>query len=142
MIVLDTNVVSEPLRERPHPAVVAWLRTLDVAGRPVAVTSVTVGELLNGVRELPRGRRRDNLREAVESFLRLQSEQVLAYDEAAARSYAPILDARRIDGRPMGVEDAMIAATCWVHGAALATRNTRDFEGLDLELVNPWDQPT
>lgn len=135
MIVLDTNVLSEPLKIGPDEHVLAWLGSLDeVAG----VTSVSVGELLTGVRALPTGRRRQGLLEAIESTLRSFADAVLAYDEPAARHYARLQERRRAAGRPLAVEDGMIAAICTARGATLATRNTTDFAGLDLDLIDPW----
>ena len=135
MIVLDTNVLSEPLKQRPDEHVLAWLTSL---AEEAGVTAVSVGELLTGVRALPAGRRRAGLLEAIESTLRAFAGSVLAYDEAAARHYAMLQEARRGAGRPLAVEDGMIAAICVARGASLATRNTSDFAGLGLELVDPW----
>lgn len=133
MIVLDTNVLSEPLRPHPESAVLDWLADHTDA----SITAITVGELLVGVSRLPPGARRDSLAAAVDRAI--GEAEVLAYDDVAAPAYARIQDHRRNAGRPLAVEDGMIAAICLAHGAALATRNTRDFEGLGVELVNPWE---
>jgi predicted nucleic acid-binding protein len=135
MIVLDTNVLSEPLRVRPDEHVLAWLGALD---DETAVTSVSVGELLVGVRALPEGRRRAGLLDAIETTLRNFAGSVLAYDEPAARHYARLQEMRRAAGRPLSVEDGMIAATCLAHGAMLATRDSVGFVGLGVELIDPW----
>jgi predicted nucleic acid-binding protein len=134
VIVLDTNVLSEPVKQQPDEHVLAWLASVDDA----AVTAVTVGELLTGVRALPVGRRREGLLHAIESMLRDFGSSVLPYDETAARHYARLQESRRAAGRPLAVEDGMIAAICLAHRAPLATRNTGDFDGLGLELVDPW----
>ncbi len=143
MIVLDTNVLSEPLRPRPDDRVLAWFATLDdptghPPGEETAITAVSVGELLTGVRALPEGRRREGLLEAIEQTLQTFAGSVLAYDERAARHFARLQQARREAGRALSVEDGMIAATCLAHGATLATRDVTDFVGLGLELVDPW----
>ena len=135
MIVLDTNVLSEPLRPRPDAGVVAWLSDLE---DEAAITAISVGELLTGVRALPEGRRRSGLLDAVGTTLATFAASVLAYDAGAARRCAEIRDLRRRAGRPLSVEDGMIAAICLEHGAALATRDTADFAGLGLEVVDPW----
>ncbi|MFC4616750.1 PIN domain-containing protein [Cellulomonas algicola] len=135
MIVLDTNVLSEPLRAAPDERVLAWLAAVD---EPVAITAVSVGELVVGVGHLPEGRRRTGLAAAIEALLATHASGVLAYDAAAARRYAVLRERRRVDGRPLSVEDGMIAAVTAVHGATLATRNTGDFVGLDVPLVDPW----
>lgn len=135
MIILDTNVLSEPIRSRPEPAVLAWFARVP---EEVALTSVSVGELLTGVQILPPGRRRDGLRNAIDGILSEYADRVLPYDESAARVYANLRGSRRAQGRPLSVEDGMIAAICLSHGARLATRNVADFGGLGLDLVNPW----
>jgi predicted nucleic acid-binding protein len=134
VIVLDTNVVSEPVKPMPAPEVLAWL-----AGQnePLAVTAVTVGELLAGIGALPPGSRRDALFEAVMVSM-APARWRLPYDEAAARQYAEVRERSRRAGRPMSVEDAMIAAICLAHDAPLATRNTADFAPLPLTVINPW----
>jgi toxin FitB len=135
MIALDTNVLSEPLKQQPDERVLDWLEGLD---DEAVITSVTVGELLTGVRALPEGRRRADLLEAIELTLRTFAGSVLPYDDRAARQYAHLQETRRRAGRPLAVEDGMIAAICLTRGAALATRNTTDFDGLGLETVDPW----
>jgi predicted nucleic acid-binding protein len=139
MIVLDTNVLSEPLRPHPDERVLAWLASLDnLSDEETGITAVSVGELLTGVRALPEGRRREGLLDAIEETLEVFAESVLVYDERAARHFARLQQARREAGRPLAVEDGMIAATCLAHGATLATRNVTDFAGLGLELIDPW----
>lgn len=135
MIVLDTNVLSEPLKLRPDERVLAWFAALD---EEAGVTAISVGELLTGVLALPVGRRREGLLEAIEATLRTFAGSVLAYDEAAARHYARSQEVRRGAGRPLAVEDGMIAAICVARGTTLATRNVSDFAGLGLELIDPW----
>ncbi len=135
MIVLDTNVLSEPLKGTPDERVLDWMEKLD---NETAVTAITVGELLTGVRALPEGRRRTDLLESITSTLADFSGSVLAYDEASARHYARLQQLRRALGRPLAVEDGMIAAICLTHRATLATRNTADFSALGIELIDPW----
>lgn len=137
MIVLDTNVISEVFRSRPDTRVVEWLGAL--SGN-VAVTAVTIAELLAGVQRLPDGRRKWDLRAGVDATLRpyRETRSILSFDEAAAEAYAEILSARESSGQPIGMADAQIAAICRVHGAVCATRNTKDFTGTGVELVNPW----
>lgn len=137
MIVLDTNVLSEPLRRSPEPAVLAWLSE---STETFALSAVSVGELLTGMRLLPLGRRRDALAEAIESLLDSFSDAVLNYDDHAARAYAELTERSRRAGQAVGVEDGMIAGICLANGATLATRNVKDFDGLGLDLVNPWDR--
>ena len=135
MIVLDTNVLSEPLRATPNESVIVWLGSVT---DDVMLTAISVGEILTGVRALAAGRRRDGLMAAVELTFATFSDRVLPYDEPAARSYASLQQSRRELGRPLSVEDGMIAAICASRGAGLATRNTKDFESLGIALIDPW----
>lgn len=134
MIVLDTNVLSEPLRARPHGGVLDWI----AAQEDMATTAITVAELLSGARRLPQGRRRNDLLDAIERTLGAFPDNLLPYDEAAARLYAEMQEVRRSTGVPLGVEEGMIAAICSSRSLTLATRNIKDFEGLGIRLVDPW----
>jgi predicted nucleic acid-binding protein len=136
MIVLDTNVVSEAVRANPSPTAMTWLARRN---EEFAITAITVGELLSGVRLLPKGRRREGLMAAVEDVL-LRWAIRLPYDEAAARAYAVVREHARRLGRGLSVEDGMIAAICATRGARLATRNVRDFDFLPIPVVNPWGE--
>lgn len=137
MIVLDTDVISEIFRPQPNAQVVAWLESL--AG-DVAITAITLAELLAGVRRLPDGRRKRALSAhiefAIESYRGDRS--VLAFDDTAAEQYAEILVAREMAGLPINTADAQIAAICRAHRATCATRNTKDFAHTGVELVDPW----
>ncbi|HMQ65178.1 MAG TPA: type II toxin-antitoxin system VapC family toxin [Arachnia sp.] len=137
MIVLDTNVVSEVLRPAPDPTVVAWLGALT---GDVAVTAVTLAELLAGVRRLSEGRRKSVLAEHIDAVLQTyrDSGSILAFDEVAASHYADILAARERAGLPISTADAQIAAICRTRAATCATRNTKDFAHTGIDLVDPW----
>ena len=136
-IVLDTNVVIELTRPVPNPVVVDWVRQRE--GPYMFITSVTVGELHYGLELMPGGRRRESHRAAVESQLRLAyGGRVLPFDADAARHYAEILATKRRAGRPLQAHDTMIAAIARSLGMAVATRNVRDFEGVGVEVIDPW----
>ena len=139
MIVLDTNVLLEPMRLKPDLLVTTWLAAEQ---HPLYTTAVSIGELLTGVRNLPAGKRRTGLLEAIETTLSVFSDRILPYDEPAGRTYAEIQASRRAGGAPLSVEDGMIAAICRDHGADLATRNVKDFADLGIALLNPWNRPT
>jgi toxin FitB len=138
VIVLDTNVLSELLRSAPHPAVLAW--SAGVPRTATATTAVTEAEIRFGVALLPEGSRRDALAAAVDAlFADRLAGRVLPFDRAAAPHYAAFAAARRAAGRPVATADAMIAAVARARGAAaIATRNTADFAGCGLPLVDPW----
>lgn len=137
MIVLDTNVVSEPLRPAPDPAVLAWLDAQ--ASGTLFLTSITVAELLAGVAALPAGRKRNRLALAVsEQVLPLFEGRVLAFDSPAAHAFARVHAGATAAGNPIAFADAAIAAVAAAHGFALATRNGRDFKGTGIPLIDPW----
>lgn len=137
MIVLDTNVISEVFRPRPDARVVTWLESL---ADDVAITAVTLAELLAGVRRLPHGRRRSVLGERIDAALQpyRDTRAVLAFDDDAADYYADILVAREHAGLPISTADAQIAAICRAWGATCATRNAKDFAQTGIELIDPW----
>ncbi|MDR5698880.1 type II toxin-antitoxin system VapC family toxin [Agromyces aerolatus] len=138
MIILDTNVISEVFRREPDTRVVSWLESID---DDVAITAITLAELLAGVRRLPMGRRRSVLVESIERAVQpyRDTRSVLSFDDRAADHYADILDAREKSGQPISMADAQIASICRARNAVCATRNTRDFDRTGIELVNPWD---
>jgi toxin FitB len=139
MIVLDTNIVSELLRPAPASSVEAWLAVRD--GATVYFTAVGEAELRLGVAILPAGRRRTALAQAIDEMLEEDfRHRILPFDRAAARAYAAIAADRRAAGRPISQFDCQIAAIARAHEAALATRNTSDYEGCGIEVIDPWRQ--
>lgn len=139
MIVLDTNVLSEPGRPLPSPRVAAWLRRQP--RHDLYTTTISVAELLTGVARLPAGRRRDAIRIAVEGIIAEMEWRILPFDEAAARAFPEIAARRRKTGRPIALLDALIAAISRSHGAAVATRDVRGFADCGVAVVNPWEHP-
>lgn len=138
MIVLDTNVVSEGMRPEPHAAVEAWLQTIDPAD--LAVTTITIAEILYGIALLPHGRRRADLELRFKSFVaRVIEDRVLVFDTPAAEHYAAIAVQRRTAGRPASQADVMVAAIVAANGASVATRNVTDFADLGIPVIDPWD---
>jgi len=137
MIILDTNVLSELLRPEPAKQVERWLSAQD--GAKVYFTTVGEAELRHGVAILPAGKRRNALTIAIEGLLEEDfRDRVLPFDRAAARAYATIAAARRAAGHPISQFDCQIAAIARAHKATVATRNTIDYEGCGVELVDPW----
>jgi len=135
MIALDTNVVSELMRATPDDRVMRWLDAQ--APDTLVITSVTVAELLYGIARLPAGRKRTQLEAALAETIE-EEFTILPFDEAAAVDYATIVASQELRGRKVSMADAMIAATCMTAGATLATRNTKDFDPLGIELIDPW----
>lgn len=129
---LDTNVVSELRRQRPHGGVLAWLESLDDA--QLHLSAVTLGEIQAGV-EMTREQDPDKARE-IEAWLEQVAAawNVLPMDAAAFRAWARLMH-RKSDTL---YEDAMIAATAKLHGLVVATRNVVDFEALGVAVFNPF----
>jgi predicted nucleic acid-binding protein len=132
MYLLDTNVVSELRRPRPHGGVLAWANA--TPDEEMFLSAVTLGEIQRGIEAL---RPRDAEKAAVlEGWADGLAEQanLLPMDGAAFRLWA-----RLMQGRPEDIyEDAMLAATAMVHGMIVVTRNVRDFTGLGVEILNPF----
>ncbi len=138
MILLDTNVVSEAMRQEPSAKVLNWLdRHSD--GR-LLISSITIAEICYGLRILPVGSRRHTLETKFEQFVAQGfAGRILSFDETAAHAYAETMGVRKENGRPMSVPDAQIAAIAQIHRLALATRNCADFEDCGIKLINPFD---
>jgi len=137
MIVLDTNIISELLRPAPNPQVETWLAAQD--GATLYFTTVGEAELRHGVAILPAGRRRSALGQAIEGMLEEDfRDRILPFDRAAARAYASIAAERRALGRPISQFDCQIAAIARAREAAVATRNTGDFEDCGIAVIDPW----
>lgn len=132
MYLLDTNVVSELRKQRPHGGVVAWLQSIDDA--QLYLSAVTLGEIQAGI-ELTR-EQDSGKAEEIEAWLELVAGayNVLPMDAATFRAWARLMH-RKSDTL---YEDAMIAATAKVHGLTVATRNVSDFNALGLDVFNPF----
>jgi len=137
LFILDTNIVSEVMRDVPSPEVMAWLD--ERPKHDLYITAVTQAEILSGISFLPGGRRRSELAEAAEhAFSNLFSGRVLTFDSAAAQAYAEIASARRSAGRPISQFDGQIAAIARSRSMTVATRNMADYEGCGITVINPW----
>jgi predicted nucleic acid-binding protein len=137
MIILDTNVVSEPLRPRPDRHVLEWLDRQ--APETLYITTVTLAELWTGIEVLPTGRRRAQLQDAMTNeVLPLFAGRVLGFDPAAAAAFARVFSKAKAAGNSMDFADCAIAAIAASHRFMVATRNSRDFQGSGIELLDPW----
>ncbi|MBC7214124.1 type II toxin-antitoxin system VapC family toxin [Extensimonas perlucida] len=137
MILLDTNVVSEPLRPAPEARVIEWLDAQ--ALETLYLSAMTVAELRAGVALLPAGKRRAALHENLEkNVLPLFLGRVLPFDLACTQAYAELLIKVRKAGSGIETADACIAAVAVANGLAVATRDTAPFQGAGLSVINPW----
>jgi predicted nucleic acid-binding protein len=138
MILLDTNVISELVKVEPNSAVAAYLD--GVAPETVFTAAVCEAEIWYGLAIMPAGRKRDNLIAKMTNFFDAAFQgQVLPFDRACASLYGEIRHSREAAGRPVSVEDAMIAATAEAYGVqAIVTRNVKDFVGRGVAVIDPW----
>lgn len=137
MYIVDTNVASELMRPAPAAEVAAWIAGRDA--EQLFLTAIGEAELRYGVAILPAGRRKNELEAAIARWLDEGfGGRILPFDSAAARHYAEIASRRRRAGRPVQEADCRIAAISRSRGAVLATRNIRDFDGIGIDIVNPW----
>ncbi|WP_158843171.1 type II toxin-antitoxin system VapC family toxin [Saccharothrix deserti] len=137
MIVLDTNVVSELMRQVPDDGVVRWVDRYPA--EDVFITAVTAAELAYGVARLPEGQRKTVLAARISDLLAEDfQDQILPFDSVAADYYGEIAATREANGHPISMADAQIAAICRHYAACLATRNIKDFVDTGIKVLNPW----
>lgn len=137
MLVLDTNVISEPMRQRPDEGVLAWLDAQ--ARQSTWLTAVTVFELKAGIERLAAGKRKRQLALSLEAVLTEEFEgRILAFDKNAAIVAGELAEQVRRQGAQVEIRDLQIAAIAATHHAILATRNERDFLHTGITVINPW----
>lgn len=135
MIIIDTNIISEMMRDGPDGRVAAWIESV---GR-LHTTAVTLAEIDYGIARLPDGLRKNRLVAMAEAVFADFDDVILPFDARAARRFGGIVAGRESAGRPIATADAQIAAICASRQATLATRNTADFEATDISWLNPWN---
>lgn len=137
MILLDTNVVSEPLRALPDARVVQWLDEQPL--ETVYLSVITVAELRYGVARMPSGRRRSALRERLEDqVLPVFAGRLLVFDLAATQAYADLMARAQASGFCIGMADGLIAAIASANGMTVATRDTAPFSAAGVAFIDPW----
>ena len=137
MIILDTNVISEPLRLQAEPRVIAWLDAQEPS--ELWLTAITAAELQTGIERMPEGAKRRNLEVQIRAILDEDfSGRIVAFDVDAAPYYAEITAAKARLGQKVEVLDVQIAAIARLRGAVVATRNIKHFDNCGIELVDPW----
>lgn len=141
MIILDTNVISDPLRQMPHPALAAWLDAQQI--ETLYLTTISVAEVRFGIALLPPGRRRTILHDRFENTVLPEfAGRVIDFDIEASAAYAGLrADARR-QGRAIGHFDALIAGIALSRGFAVATRDTSPFVAANVEVIDPIAGPS
>jgi predicted nucleic acid-binding protein len=139
MILLDTNVVSEPLRPSPEGRVSDWIDAQPL--ETMVLSAITVAELRAGVALMPPGKRRTLLHEHMERrVLPMFAGRVLPFDMACTNAYAELMARVRKAGGSIETADACIAAVALANGFTVATRDTNPFRAAGLEVTNPWGE--
>jgi toxin FitB len=137
VILLDTNVVSEPLRAAPDARVIEWIDAQPL--ETLFLSAITVAELRAGVALLPAGKRRTGLNESLEKqVLPLFAGRVLAFDLACTQAYAKLMSAARAAGLAIASADGYIAAIAAANGLAVATRDMSPFKAAGVAVIDPW----
>jgi toxin FitB len=136
VIVLDTNVVSEPLKSEPSLKVMEWLD--NQAAETLFITTVSRAELRFGVLKLPDGKRKSSLAAHIDQVLDLFKDRMLSFDAAAADQLAIIAAHCEKLGKRAVAPDVYIAACAAARGFAVATRNVGHFEHTGVRVINPW----
>ena len=137
MIVLDTNVLSEPLKTRPDPKVLAWLDAQ--AAETLYLSTISYAELRFGVLKMPDGKRRNDLAAQIDRALELFKDRILEFNVKAAEQLAQIGARCMKMGKPATAPDAYIAAIAAAHGFSVATRNVDHFKHTGVLVINPWE---
>ena len=137
MILLDTNVVSEPLRHAPEARVIEWIDAQPL--ETLYLSAITVAELRAGVALLPTGKRRIGLHDNLEKrVLPLFVGRVLPFDMACTNAYAELMAKARTAGLAIATADGYIAASAAANGFAVVTRDSSPFQAAGLTVINPW----
>jgi toxin FitB len=137
VIILDTNVLSALMRDRPDTAVITWLD--EQPAESIWTTAITVLEVRTGLELLRASRRRTKLEGAFDQLLRDDLDgRVLAFDTAAANAAGVAVAAAQRRGKSAEIRDCQIAGIALARRATLATRNIRHFEPLGVTVVDPW----
>jgi len=137
MILLDTNIISEPLKSAGDMNVLAWIDAQNI--ETLHLSTISLSELRFGIAALPEGKRRDMLHSSLEQrVLPLFAGRILPFDAPASQSYAMLRSRARAAGLAIAPADGYIAAIAATHGFAVATRDTSAFEAAGVTVINPW----
>jgi predicted nucleic acid-binding protein len=135
---VDTNVVSERTRDRPEARVVAFLD--DAPREQIFISVISIGEICKGIEQLVPSKRRNGLQDWLDDYVRWWFDgRILPVSEMVAERWGRLAVLAKRPGPVLTVEDGLIAATALEHGLTVVTRNVKDFEGLGVEILNPWE---
>jgi toxin FitB len=138
MILLDTNVISEPIKLAGDARVLAWLDAQLIES--LYVSTISLAELRFGIAALPAGKRKDTLHNSLQQrILPLFNGRILPFDEAASETYGVLRARARAQEKAIATADGYIAATAIHHGLMVATRDFAPFKAAGLKVINPWE---
>lgn len=138
MILLDTNVISEPLKASGNQNVVDWINAQNI--ETLYLSTIGLAELRFGIAALPEGKRKDVLHSSLEQrVLPLFEGRILSFDIGASEAYATLRPRARATGQAIAPTDGYIAAIAMTNGLAVATRDTQPFISAGLTVINPFD---
>jgi|SRR5579862_1377737 len=137
MIILDTNIISELMKQTPSAEVLAWLDKQEASA--LYITTITIAEIAYGINALPNNNRKKSLEYAFNKVIQTAfKHRILNFDEPSSHEYGKLMGRRKNLGRPMSILDGQIAAMTLSQEATLATKNIRDFSDCDFDLINPF----
>ena len=138
MILIDTNLISEPWKPAPAAEVVAWLDAQAI--ETLFISAISVAELRFGIASMPIGRRQTILRTRLEDeVLPHFVERILPFTLSTSQFYSELMAGARASGRAIGMADGLIAAIAAERGLVVATRDTSPFKAAGLKVINPWN---
>jgi predicted nucleic acid-binding protein len=136
-LLLDTNVLSEVTRPSPDEGVLKWIHGLDEDRTFISI--VSIAEIRRGIALMDSGRKRDALGEWLAHDLPQRFEnRIIPVEGSVALAWGDLMALAKRSGRGLASMDGLIAATAVAHQLTLATRNTKDFEGFGVDIINPW----
>lgn len=133
---LDTNVISEVVKPKPHPGVTRWIATADESLLYLSV--VTVGEIRKGISSCPDGARRAQLKAWLNTLVSRFEGRILPIDLAVADRWGQLTGDRKLRGQTLPVIDGILAATALHHDLTFVTRNVKDVQGTSVDTLDPW----
>ncbi len=136
IFLLDTNVISEMIKKTPDPTVMDWLYRVE--SDHVRISVLTLAEINRGILRLDDGKKKNDLLLWFDTFTAQFKDKTVAVDDRVAVSWGALAAMAERNGRTLHPADTLIAATAYVHGAILVTRNTSDFTHLPIQVMNPW----
>ena len=137
MILIDTNVISEPWKPAPNAQALAWIDAQAI--ETLYLSTITVAELRFGIAAMPAGKRRTTLHERLEGeVLPLFANRVLPFDLDASKAFAALMVRAQKSGKAIGTADGYIAAIATAHGFAVATRDASAFKAASVSIIDPW----